>query len=315
MANCLLPAGQAWYGRELHASIHVHFPSYCSKHLWCEQPVKEIQLTSICYVQICVYSSSYVDFLQWIDCRSAGFADSTCFRSRYLRPNHHCSHLLQSNVWTLLTSLTLSLLQLLEAQYLQHESHRIVRCCLNRQIDLSRKPGMRFFDSTLKNSLTFASNTKAMQMAWEEVAEVSYCYCSRDSREIVRKFSCIGAAKFTDRDGMFWDVLPAAPRRRFLDVTLTDMEYQLLNYLLKFLPNPPVMDYSMSRVPDQTGLSLLYIEGSRPEWCISSVIYSRDPPFWLGTLDIILVRYTVLVGNPRYPSLCKSIWLSITVTE
>ena len=29
-----------------------------------------------------------------------------------------------------------------------------------------------------------------------------------------------------------------------------------------------------------------YIEGSRPEWCISSMIYSRDTPFWSGTLDI-----------------------------
>ena len=48
-----------------------------AKHLWCEQPVKEIQLTSICYVQICVYSSSYGDFLRWIDRRPAAFADST----------------------------------------------------------------------------------------------------------------------------------------------------------------------------------------------------------------------------------------------
>ena len=29
------------------------------------------------------------------------------FRSRYLHPNHHCCQLLQSDVWTLLTSLTL----------------------------------------------------------------------------------------------------------------------------------------------------------------------------------------------------------------
>ena len=48
-----------------------------AKHLWCEQPVKEIQLTSICYVQICVYSSSYGDFLRWINRRPAAFADST----------------------------------------------------------------------------------------------------------------------------------------------------------------------------------------------------------------------------------------------
>ena len=33
-------------------------------------------------------------------------------------------------------------------------------------------------------------------------------------------------------------------------------------------------------------LSLVYIEGSRPEWCISSMIYSRDTPFWSGTLDM-----------------------------
>ena len=77
MADCLLAAEQPWYGQELHASIPVRSPSYCSKHLWSEQPVKEIQMTSICFIQICVYSSSYSDFLQWIDRQSAAFADST----------------------------------------------------------------------------------------------------------------------------------------------------------------------------------------------------------------------------------------------
>ena len=38
-------------------------PAVVAKHLWCEQPVKEVQLTSISYVQICVYSSSYGEFL------------------------------------------------------------------------------------------------------------------------------------------------------------------------------------------------------------------------------------------------------------
>ena len=84
-----------------------------------------------------------------------------------------------------------------------------------RRRDPSRKPATRFFDSTFKNSLTFASNTKTMQMTREEVAEVSYCYYSRDSLVIVRKFPCLEAAKFTDRDRMFWDVLPADPRGRF----------------------------------------------------------------------------------------------------
>ena len=84
-----------------------------------------------------------------------------------------------------------------------------------RRRDRSRKRATRFFNSTLKISLTFASNTKTVQMAREEVAEVSYCYYSRDSREIVRKFPCLEAAKFTDRDRTFWDVLPTAPRGRF----------------------------------------------------------------------------------------------------
>ena len=30
----------------------------------------------------------------------------------------------------------------------------------------------------------------------------------------------------------------------------------------------------------------VYFEGSRPEWCISSMIYSGDAPFWSGTLDL-----------------------------
>ena len=84
-----------------------------------------------------------------------------------------------------------------------------------RRRDPSRKPAMRFFDSTIKNSLTFASNTKTMQMARDEVAEVSYCYYLWDSCEIVQKFPCLEAVKFTDRDRTFWDVLPLAPRRRF----------------------------------------------------------------------------------------------------
>ena len=33
-------------------------------------------------------------------------------------------------------------------------------------------------------------------------------------------------------------------------------------------------------------LGLLHIEGFQPEWCISSMMYSRDTPFWSETLDI-----------------------------
>ena len=41
--------------------------------------------------------------------------------------------------------------------------------------------------------------------------------------------------------------------------------------------------------PDEKELAFLIhakIEGSRPEWCISSMINSRDTPFWSGTLEI-----------------------------
>ena len=59
-----------------------------------------------------------------------------------------------------------------------------------------------------------------MQMARMEVVEVSYCYYSRDSREIVQKFPCIEAAKLTDRNRTFWDVLHAAPRGRLMIIII-----------------------------------------------------------------------------------------------
>ena len=72
-----------------------------------------------------------------------------------------------------------------------------------------------FLRLDFRNSLTFTSYTKTLQNGAGEVAGVSYCYYSRDSREIVRKFPCTEVVKFTDGDWMFWDVLPAAPCGRF----------------------------------------------------------------------------------------------------
>ena len=46
------------------------------------------------------------------------------------------------------------------------------------------------------------------------------------------------------------------------------------------------------RFTQTTNLPLTFIRkhhmqnGSQPEWCISSMIYSRDTPFWSGTLNI-----------------------------
>ena len=37
---------------------------------------------------------------------------------------------------------------------------------------------------------------------------------------------------------------------------------------------------SLVNVVLQFKIPCLEMEGSRPEWCISSMIYSRDTPFW-----------------------------------
>ena len=46
-------------------------------------------------------------------------------------------------------------------------------------------------------------------------------------------------------------------------------------------------NHIISRVSNQNGVSLLYIEGSGPEWYISTIYHASDTPFWLGTLDIM----------------------------
>ena len=40
---------------------------------------------------------------------------------------------------------------------------------------------------------------------------------------------------------------------------------------------------------------ILKVEGSRPEWCISSMIYRRDTPFWSENLFIYLFFFYDLV--------------------
>ena len=41
-------------------------------------------------------------------------------------------------------------------------------------------------------------------------------------------------------------------------------------------------------------------EGSQPEWCISSMIYSTDTPFWSETLEIKVTESKPLQENCRY---------------
>ena len=38
--------------------------------------------------------------------------------------------------------------------------------------------------------------------------------------------------------------------------------------------------------PRTAYVQMIHIEGSRPEWCISTIYHAWDTPFWLGTLDI-----------------------------
>ena len=59
----------------------------------------------------------------------------------------------------------------------------------------------------------------------------------------------------------------------------------------------------------------LHIEGSRPEWCSSSMIYSRDTPFWSGTLDMHTYKwrgesnhkYRLLKFHDYYTSSCSEV--------
>ena len=68
MADCLLPAGHSWYGCELHASIVIRLSSYCSKRLWCEQPI----------IASATFKSVFILVLMAISCgESAAFAGST----------------------------------------------------------------------------------------------------------------------------------------------------------------------------------------------------------------------------------------------
>ena len=48
-------------------------------------------------------------------------------------------------------------------------------------------------------------------------------------------------------------------------------------------------------------------EGSRPAWCISSKIYSRDTPFWSGTLEVWEVSSSTLSGLVTCLIICWNI--------
>ena len=58
-------------------------------------------------------------------------------------------------------------------------------------------------------------------------------------------------------------------------------------------------------------VSVFYIEGSRPEWCMSSMIHNKDTPFWSGTLDIVLSHSlcAILISSVYVSHLCTPVCL------
>ena len=57
---------------------------------------------------------------------------------------------------------------------------------------------------------------------------------------------------------------------------------------------------------DYKNLILMYSQGFRPEWCISTMIYSRDTLFWSETLDIQL---ELLEHNIKFhPDQLRRVW-------
>ena len=141
------------------------------------------------------------------------------FRSRYLHPNHHCCQLLQSDVWTLLTSLVsnsecaTASLSIISSAW-KPENHLSSSESLKRSV---LKTSNAFFGLDFQELSHFRFVHKDNAKWWGEVTEVLYYYYLWDSREIVQKFLCMEVVKFTDRDRAFWDVQPAAPHGKGLN--------------------------------------------------------------------------------------------------
>ena len=58
------------------------------------------------------------------------------------------------------------------------------------------------------------------------------------------------------------------------------------------------------------------IEGSRPECCISSMICSRDTPFWLETLDILIFSFNQTASRmSEYMQMFKFFFYTVSKTE
>ena len=57
----------------------------------------------------------------------------------------------------------------------------------------------------------------------------------------------------------------------------------------------------------------IYMEGSWPEWCISSMIYSRDTPFWSEILNVCVCVYIYNVFLCACKYVCIYTWGNVCV--
>ena len=67
--------------------------------------------------------------------------------------------------------------------------------------------------------------------------------------------------------------------------TQKQIQYVYIRWNLQILLSNWIISYTQKK---HFSLTWTKIEGSRPEWCISSMIYSTDTPFWSGTLQMQL---------------------------
>ena len=127
------------------------------------------------------------------------------FLSRYLHPNYHCCHLLQSDVWTLLISLRSKSESATASQSTISSAWKPKnRSSLSESFKRSvLKTNNAFLQLDFQKLSHFCFIHKDNANHVEEVAKVLYCYYSQDSYEIVRKFTCMEVVKFTHLDWMF----------------------------------------------------------------------------------------------------------------
>ena len=73
--------------------------------------------------------------------------------------------------------------------------------------------------------------------------------------------------------------------------------------MLRLTPIPPVLLQGISATWQwhPVWYWYLYIEGFRPEWYISTKYHAWDTPFWLGTLDIVILSWC----SPRIVCFCS----------